>query len=92
MITFNGNWIDDTGKVIKSTYKTGVKAITYPIEQVLNAVVRPTTSLTSSILKDAGDTVKKASGSLWAIAIAGTVGLAGYLLVTGKIKLPKMKG
>ena len=75
----------------KATEKTAVRAVTYPVEEVLKSVVRPVTQLTSSVLTDTGSTLKKATGSIWGIAAAGAIGLAGYLIVTGKIKLPKGK-
>jgi hypothetical protein len=45
-----------------------------------------------SISTIATETAKTATGGLRSIAIIAVVGLAGYLLLTGTIRLPKAKG
>jgi hypothetical protein len=52
----------------------------------------PEQSALSKIGRGLSETAKTATGGLRSIAIIAAVGLAGYLLLTGTIRLPKAKG
>ena len=75
-----GDWFTPVEQFFKRGVTDVTKAVTTPVKGIVSAVTEP-----------AGQLVKTTASPIWGIAVAGTVGLLGYLLITGKLKMPKSK-